>query len=362
MSARTDAMLKASGHTGPVISTLESDDAAFVLTTDTLLFQHLGGVRRVTLRDLARIHSDQDGLLHVETPAGTALTANLLGFDPTNVQNFFTKVKDETARAKTATSGAATTSESMPTAAVARAFDSAPPAANPAPPAPMQPQSTPPAKPAAQPAPQTQPVQPSTPAPAPSTQVVNTARESSPKIGWATGAERKPPAQPATTAQPGLQPIARAGQPQTPTPTPPTTTPPKSPTQPQSVPPTSPPPTAPPTSTKPAGLSPTLPPTPTPMPPLSAAPSPVPTVSAAMLTRLTTEAKTAERAAGRLRTLAIVLFVAALGLAASLIFGGNFINGIWVLLAGGVSAVALFTVIDIIRLQVAIAQTLGADQ
>ncbi len=90
----------ASGTSEPILSSLERDGGVFVLTPDTLIYQDEGGVRRVTLRDLTRIHSDQDGVLRVETPAGTALAASLIGFDPKGVQNFFSEVRDTTARSR----------------------------------------------------------------------------------------------------------------------------------------------------------------------------------------------------------------------------------------------------------------------
>ncbi|WP_135230089.1 hypothetical protein [Deinococcus fonticola] len=100
MSTRVDSLMQAAGLQEPVLNTLERGEAVFVLTDQTLLYQDVGGTRRVTLRDLKRIHSDQEGLLRVETPAGTALTANLVGFDPAGVQSFFAQVRDATARAK----------------------------------------------------------------------------------------------------------------------------------------------------------------------------------------------------------------------------------------------------------------------
>ena len=100
MSERIDKLMQAAGLKETVLNSLERGDSIFVLTDQTLLFQDGGGTRRVTLRDLKRIHSDQEGLLRVETPAGTALTANLLGFDPAAVQSFFAQVRDATARAK----------------------------------------------------------------------------------------------------------------------------------------------------------------------------------------------------------------------------------------------------------------------
>ncbi|MFD1731138.1 hypothetical protein ACFSC4_08760 [Deinococcus malanensis] len=85
---RAAAALKTIGMEERPVATLEREDALFVLTEGTLLYQDGAGTRRVTLRDLTRIHSDQEGLLRVETPAGTALTASLLGFEPSRVQGF----------------------------------------------------------------------------------------------------------------------------------------------------------------------------------------------------------------------------------------------------------------------------------
>lgn len=99
-SERALGALKAIGMDEAPITTLEREDALFVLTGQTLVYQDGGGTRRVTLRDLTRIHSDEQGMLRVETPAGTALTASLLGFDVPGVQAFFAQVRDTTARAK----------------------------------------------------------------------------------------------------------------------------------------------------------------------------------------------------------------------------------------------------------------------
>ncbi|MFC6801470.1 hypothetical protein ACFQDE_06785 [Deinococcus caeni] len=99
-SERAVQALQTIGMTASPLTSLERDEALFVLTADTLLFQDADGTRRVTLRDLTRIHSDQEGTLRVETPAGTALTASLLGFDPAQVQAFFGQVRDATAQAK----------------------------------------------------------------------------------------------------------------------------------------------------------------------------------------------------------------------------------------------------------------------
>lgn len=131
-SERAQTALKTSGITGAPLMSLERDDALFVLTDDMLVYQDGGGTRRVTLRDLTRIHSDQAGLLRVETPAGTALTASLLGFDVAQVQSFFKGVRSATARAKdlpdspTPTLGGAKTFGTAPAADSTKA--SAPPA------------------------------------------------------------------------------------------------------------------------------------------------------------------------------------------------------------------------------------------
>ncbi|CAM4228180.1 hypothetical protein [Deinococcus marmoris] len=124
-SERAQTALKTSGINSVSLMSLEREDALFVLTGDMLVYQDGGGTRRVTLRDLTRIHSDQAGLLRVETPAGTALTASLLGFDVAQVQTFFKGVRSATARAKdlpdspTPTPGGAKTFGSAPAAAPA---------------------------------------------------------------------------------------------------------------------------------------------------------------------------------------------------------------------------------------------------
>lgn len=79
---------------------LVRDDAFFALVDDLLIYRDAGTRCRIHLRDLTRIHSDDTGLLRIETPAGTALTASLLGFEPDEVQPFFLRVRDATAYAK----------------------------------------------------------------------------------------------------------------------------------------------------------------------------------------------------------------------------------------------------------------------
>ncbi|GAA0507367.1 hypothetical protein [Deinococcus depolymerans] len=162
-SERAVQALQTLGMTDSPLTSLERDEALFVLTADTLLFQDADGTRRVTLRDLTRIHSDQEGTLRVETPAGTALTASLLGFDPAQVQAFFGQVRDATALAK---ERAADTPEPAPTPAPAHT-----PAPTPAPAPAPHPAFRP--EPAPDPAPAPEPAPPAaTPAPEAPTPVV----------------------------------------------------------------------------------------------------------------------------------------------------------------------------------------------
>lgn len=100
MQDRVLTALRQAGFDGRPAATLDKDGAAFALLDDTLLYLDESGARGVPLRDINRIHSDATGVLKVETPAGTAITASLVGFDPTRVQHFFKEVKDATNRAK----------------------------------------------------------------------------------------------------------------------------------------------------------------------------------------------------------------------------------------------------------------------
>lgn len=128
MSQRVEGVLNASGLRGPAIASLEGGSGLFVLTDEQLLFHDGHGTRRVTLRDLARIHSDAEGTLRVETPAGVAMSASLIGFGGDEVQQFFGQVRDVTARVKSLTSPPPVTS-----APVARPSAPARPPAAPAP-------------------------------------------------------------------------------------------------------------------------------------------------------------------------------------------------------------------------------------
>ncbi|MFB9081214.1 hypothetical protein, partial [Deinococcus wulumuqiensis] len=58
------------------------------MTEEHLIFHDSHGTRRVTLRDLARIHSDAEGTLRVENPAGVAMSASLIGSTATRCSSF----------------------------------------------------------------------------------------------------------------------------------------------------------------------------------------------------------------------------------------------------------------------------------
>lgn len=114
MSQRVEAVLNASGLRGPALASLEGGSGLFALTEEHLIFHDSHGTRRVTLRDLARIHSDAEGTLRVETPAGVAMSASLIGFDGDAVQQFFGQVRDVTARIKSLTPPPLTPAPSAP--------------------------------------------------------------------------------------------------------------------------------------------------------------------------------------------------------------------------------------------------------
>lgn len=100
MTPDADALLAELGLKGPALAALEGPSGLFALSAEELVYSGERGTRRVHLRDLARIHSDAEGILRVETPAGVALRASLLGFEPGEVQHFFEQVQAVTARAK----------------------------------------------------------------------------------------------------------------------------------------------------------------------------------------------------------------------------------------------------------------------
>ena len=296
-SERAVQALQTIGMTASPLTSLERDEALFVLTADTLLFQDGDGTRRVTLRDLTRIHSDQEGTLRVETPAGTALTASLLGFDPAQVQAFFGQVRDATAQAKerAAAQEAAQAAEVTPE----------PAAPTPAP----EPTPVPTPAPAPSPAP--------TPAPAP----VHTPVSAAPVVISSSGFSpsrtpdlTKSPASPRSEVAPAPAPA--------PAPVPmPTAAPAAAPAS--------------------AGV------------PLRGA--------ASAVAALTRQADLVDSLTGRLRVLGAVLFVTSVALAFFQCSGGEQLVALWTLLAGGVGTIALMALADIARLLVALARASGTS-
>lgn len=299
-SERAVQALQTIGMTASPLTSLERDEALFVLTADTLLFQDGDGTRRVTLRDLTRIHSDQEGTLRVETPAGTALTASLLGFDPAQVQAFFGQVRDATAQAKERVAAQEAAAETTPEPAARSA-----------------PQATPTPAPAPTPVPVPAPAPAPTPAPAP----VHTPVSAAPVVISSSGFS------PSRT--PDLT---------------------KSPASPRSE-------VAPAPAPAPAPV-----PMPTAAPAAAPASAGVPLRGAASaVAALTRQADLVDSLTGRLRVLGAVLFVASVALAFFQFSGGQPLAALWTLLAGGVGTIALMALADIARLLVALARASGTS-
>ena len=392
MSERIDKLMQAAGLKETVLNSLERGDSIFVLTDQTLLFQDGGGTRRVTLRDLKRIHSDQDGLLRVETPAGTALTANLLGFDPAAVQSFFAQVRDATARAKQqplATDSGPVASGPAPETSNVNAQKAVPvsPAVTPAP--------TPPAAPAANNPPGQLTAEPSAgakwtgserSAPAPA----------APGAASAAGAERPaapsapfPSAPPARLIVSPVQPVsptalnaaatapaAGNGLSTAPTPAPPTpaTAAPAAPSwKPQEAPVTVKPvvkavrtptvitdpevlsrPEAAPQADKPHVET-------APVQPEPPAARRVNGTAAGSLASLAAVAGGVSAWVGALKAMSLVMLLATFGMAYFQYDKGQGINGFWTLIAGGMGAVALWALSDLVKLLVALAQAVSAE-
>lgn len=382
MSERSDQILKSSGLPDPSLAVLERGDALFVLTASTLLYHDESGTRRVTLRDLARIHSDQEGTLRVETPAGTALSASLVGFDPAEVQTFFRQVRDVTAQAKQGPAASVPASAAPAPAAAAPAAAAPAPSASEARPAP----ATPPA-PAPSPAPAPTPApslaKPADPAPAERPQTVT-----GPAFPAATKPAATPPPPPRrqASAAPAAQPTGSqsAGGPS------PASQPAAQKQGGQKPPaprPAAPQPSAAPASKSPgkAGAAPSSPlPVPSgpapvvvtaavPTPVAGAAPEspaapetpalPVPTLTGTRADLLA-QAGAVAGLGGRLRLLAVILMLAALGLAYFLYTAETPqpLNALWVIIAGGVGAVALTVLASLTRLLATMAQVVGARE
>ncbi|MBB5377359.1 hypothetical protein HNQ07_002851 [Deinococcus metalli] len=335
-SGRAQGALKAIGMDETPVSVLERDDALFVLTARTLVYQDGGGTRRVTLRDLTRIHSDEQGVLRVETPAGTALTASLLGFDVAQVQAFFAQVRDTTARAKEQPAAPLPTPGGLKTFGAPPAAADTAPAGSPPQPAPVRPAAEPPPLSPARTAPAlgTPPATPDAPAPAPA--AVSPAPA---PVRTAPPETATPPAPAATrpvAEAPAARPVVISSSAFTPsaarTPTL-ITEPPRAPERPAP---------AVPTPVQPA---------PTPATPAAQTPVPV-TLPAPRLDELARQADAVEGLTGRLRFLGGVLFVGALALAVVQFLSGARLDGLWTLLSGGVGTIALLALADMARLLV----------
>jgi hypothetical protein len=305
MNDRVQSALRSLGIEGTPVAALERGDAFFALLNDLLVYQDEQGTRRVTLRDLTRIHSDQGGLLRVETPAGTALTASLLGFDPARVQPFFAQVRDATARAKNLPAAP------LPTPGGLKTFGSALKTSAPqgnagASAAPLEPAGKPAVK-AEQPEVKVEQAEPEKPAP----------------TVWAG----MPPARPAAQPEPRSEARVVAVT-------------------------ASPAPVAQPEPQK-------LPVKPTPVAPKPDAEQKAPARPLDLLPALAERANAVHGLVSRLRLLAGVLGLAAVGLAAVQYLEGAPLQGLWTLIAGGVGAVALFIFADVTRLIVALARAVA---
>lgn len=303
MNDRVLSALRGLGIGEAPSAVLERDDAFFALLGDILVYQDQNGTRRVTLRDLTRIHSDQNGLLRVETPAGTALTASLLGFDPAQVQHFFAQVRDATARAK-----------NLPTAPLPapgghKTFGSVP--------------------------------QSVTPPPAPTSTVVIGAAPETPRPRE-TKEERpgvpspEPPTAPKTEAVRGVRAVASAPSGGT--------------ASVSSV-----------STDMPTGEA-AAPPLPTPAA-VPAEAAPATRVAAAeagsILAGLAARANAVSGLVSRLQVLAVVLGLAAIGLAFFQYRAGAGLGGLWTLIAGGVGCIALLAFADVTRLLVSLARAVA---
>lgn len=291
MTDRVHKALQGLGIEASPIAVLEREDAFFALLPDMLVYQDGQGTRRVTLRDLTRIHSDPQGALRVETPAGTALTASLLGFDPGQVQAFFAQVRDATARAKHLPAAP------LPTPGGFKTFGSAP-------------------KPA-------------------------------------LGTNRVPA--PAATDTPHVKEI-RSGPPAPPVPTPPKreTVREVRPSQDTAA------PAAVTGSPAPATVVATPAPPATPPAPTAAPASRVASAEAgSVLAALAARANAVSGLVSRLQLLGVVLGLAAVGLAAFQFLDGALLGGMWTLIAGGVSCIALLAFADVTRLIVSLARAVA---
>lgn len=303
MNDRVQSALRGLGIEGTPVAALEREDAFFALLGDLLVYQDEQGTRRVTLRDLTRIHSDQGGLLRVETPAGTALTASLLGFDPARVQPFFAQVRDATARAKNLPAAP------LPTPGGLKTFGSA-----------------------------LRPAAPQGAAPKPEAKAeAKEGPEQGAATVWAGLPSARPEPRPETRAPETPLVTGAAGRVVAVTASPRTPAPVQAGAQ------------KPPAAPAPAPTAPAI----------AAKPKPAPARPVAPLPALVDRANAVHGLVSRLRLLAVVLGLAAVGLAAFQYLEGAPLQGLWTLIAGGVGSVALLIFADVTRLIVALARAVA---
>ncbi|WP_272977052.1 hypothetical protein [Deinococcus geothermalis] len=285
MNDRVLSALRGLGIEAAPSAVLEQGDAFFALLDEMLVYQDQNGTRRVTLRDLTRIHSDHNGLLRVETPAGTALTASLLGFDPGQVQHFFAQVRDATARAKNLPAAP------LPAPGGHKTFGG-----------------------------RSKSVAPPPPAPAPSSTVVIGAAPETPQRKETPG-ERL-----AVPSAPSVEPAPKVPQ-----------------------------------SAAEAGSAPV--PAPAAVPAEAAPATRVASAEAeSILAGLAARANAVSGLVSRLQLLAVVLGLAAVGLAFFQYRAGAGLNGLWTLIAGGVGCIALLAFADVTRLLVSLARAVAESR
>ncbi|WP_216318566.1 DUF4887 domain-containing protein [Deinococcus aestuarii] len=347
MNDRVQSALKVLGIGVPPVATLEREGAFFALLEDTLIYQDAGGTRRVTLRDLTRIHSDEEGLLRVETPAGTALTASLLGYDPARVQAFFSRVRDATARAKHLPTTPLPGPSGQKTFGPSSAPSTPPQGQAPTPVTPPREQAPPRASPDAGKGPEPG-KDPGRGDPAPPRE-----RSAPPAVPRAT--QWKPPGHNDLGGETVrvIGPSTQVPPAPSPSPAPPEGTPTQAPT-------TSSPIVV--TPTPPGAASVTGLPEVTP-----SAPSPAVTRTRRAPARggpggLDARAEAVQGWVGRLRLLAAVLGLAALGLAVFQFAEGPRLSGLWTLIVGGVGALALLAFAEVTDLVVALARAVAGER
>ena len=331
---------------------LEHANSFFALYSDQLVYREGERLSRVALPDVTRIHSDREGVLRVETSERTAVTASLLGYEPGQVQQFFQQVRDVTARAK-----------ELPVMPLNRAIKPEPalsplaatplPAAQPAQPQPTSaqlipvqptpmpatsqpaaPLSTPPAAPPAAPTSRTgiPPVMINPPVSSTSIPVVGGFR---PDLSKPEPAAAEPlvisimpavrdvaPPRKTTPTVVKIQSGGTLGEPETVQPAEPALAP---------------------------------------APVVSAPASPVAALSLSGRDLLRARAESVQGFAGSIRLLAVVLGLAALGLAFVQYRDNQTISAVWTLLTGGVGMVALLAFAEALRFLAALGAELGAD-